>query len=518
MARHFLRLKLALMRGGLSKAGAHGTVAFVFAYLLAVVTGLFFGGLALAFRVAVVHELVPWIPVVFAVLLAAWVLLPIIGMGVEGTLDVDRLSLLPLGPRHLMPGLLLTSMLGFGGVVTTLALLGTVVGLMPLSAVAVCTVGACALLLAVCVASSRLVVSLLSMAARTRRWRDIALTVGPVFAFALQGVRFVDVGDETPTVPGPVRVVTLLLPSGPPAGAAAAAREGRPLVALSYLVVGVAYLAVVLWAWWGVLQRVLTTAEGRPAQAAKRRGALFRGLAALFPRTRIGAVAAKELRVGWREPRQRAARLVVLFPMLLPVFVVGHGAAVVVATAVPVWFLAAAATNQFGFDGPRHWANVAAGDDVRSDLLGKNLAVAAQAALVAAVAGLASAALTGGWARLPVAVALAVAVVGLCLGMGNVTSVVAPVPLPDADTNIWSRGNAGQGMAAMGPNLLTLVTSAAVLGPLGAGALLVDNPVWTVALMGLMVAVGAGSWRWGLRSAVRRSRHRQPELLELLSA
>ncbi|HVF76120.1 MAG TPA: hypothetical protein VM938_13870 [Acidimicrobiales bacterium] len=516
MARHFLRLKLALLRGGLAKSGMQGTVAFVFAYLLAVVTGLFFGGMALFFRAADVDEMVPWLPVAFAVLFTCWVLFPVIGMGTEGTLDVDRLALFPLGPRRLMPGLLLTSAIGFGGVITLLTLVGTTIGLMPVSPAAVLTAAACALLFAMCVASSRLVVTLLSMAARTRRWRDVALTAGPLLAVALQGIRFVEF-EEAPTVPQAVRVVTALLPSGPPASAAAAARQGRPLLALAFLVVGVAYLVVVLHLWWDVLQRVLTTAEGRSTQAAKRRGALFRGLAALFPRTRVGAVAAKELRVGWREPRQRAARLALVFPMLASLVVVSGPSTVVLACAVPVWFLAAAATNQFGFDGARHWANVAAGDDVRSDLLGKNLAVATQAVVVVVVFGALSAALTDGWGRLPVAAGLAVAVVGLSLGLGNVASVVAPVPLPDADSNIWSRGNMGQGMAALGPNLATLAVSALVLGPLATAAVLLDHPAWTVSLTVLTVAVGGGTWQWGLRSAVRRSQDRQPELLEALA-
>lgn len=517
MARHFLRLKLALIRGGLAKAGAYGTVAFVFAYFLAVLAGMTLGGLALAFRAADVDELVPWVPVVFAILFTAWVLFPIMGMGAEGTLDVDRLALFPLQPRQLMPGLVLTSAIGFGGVVTTLTLLGTTVGLMPYSPAAVLTAAACALLFAVCVASSRLVMTLLSMAARTRRWRDVALTAGPLLAVSLQGLRFVELS-ETPTVPQAVRVVVALLPSGPPAAAAAAARQDRPLLAVAFLAVGLAYLAVVLQLWWEALQRVLTTAEGRAAHTTKRRAALFGGLARLLPRTRVGAVAAKELRIGWREPRQRAGRLMLLLPILAPVFLMDGPAAVVLITALPVWFLAAQATNQFGFDGARHWANVAAGDDVGSDLLGKNLAVAVQAAMVVAVLGTISAASTGGWARLPVAVALAVAVMGVSLGMGNVVSVMAPVPLPDADTNLWSRGNMGQGLAAVGPNFLTMAVSFVVLGPLSLAALFVDKPALLAGLSAVMIAVGAGAWQWGLRSAVRRSQGRQPELLEALAA
>lgn len=516
MARHLLRLKLALVRAGLARAGAYGTVAFVFAYLLAVGGGCLFALVLVLFRGVDPGALTQWVGLAFAAMLIGWVVLPLTAAGAEGTLDADALALLPLRAPDLMPGLLLASALGFGGVMTAIMLVGAAVGLAPPSPAAVVTVAACVLQLAVCVATGRLVITVLSMAARKRRWRDVALTVAPLLGVALQGVRFLRI-EETTELPYGLRVATLLLPSGPPSIAAAAARQGRMLFAVVALVVGLAYLAVLLQLWWSAIQRVTTTAEERgPATSGPPRS-LFRGLARWLPRDRVGAVAAKELRVSWREPRQRALRLSLAFPAVAPFFVLHGSDGLVVATVLPAYFLTAGATNQFGFDGARHWANVAAGDDIRRDLLGKNLALAVQVAVVVTVLAAAAVAVTGAWGRLLPALGLAVTVLGLSLGLGNVMSVSVPIPMPDSDTNLWSRGNAGQGMAAVGPAMVVLTVNVAVLVPLAVAAVTVDHPTTVAATVAGMVALGVGAWALGLRAAVRRSKDRQPELLERLS-
>ena len=57
--------------------------------------------------------------------------------------------------------------------------------------------------------------------------------------------------------------------------------------------------------------------------------------------------------------------------------------------------------NQFGLDGAALWSNVAAGNDPRADLIGKNLASMLVMVPLATVSAFVCAAFTHGWAYLP---------------------------------------------------------------------------------------------------------------------
>src|SRR5205807_1047400 len=136
-------------------------------------------------------------------------------------------------------------------------------------------------------------------------------------------------------------------------------RAGRTAAAAGEL--ALAALAVVaLLAWWSAsLERVLTTAEVHAAARRRGRVDLFPRGFGWLPRTRLGAVAAKELRYVGRDPRRRVL-------LALPFFVLGGPLAIVLqhrstggslvlysATVVPV--LALDASNQVGFDGAALW-------------------------------------------------------------------------------------------------------------------------------------------------------------------
>ena len=83
--------------------------------------------------------------------------------------------------------------------------------------------------------------------------------------------------------------------------------------------------------------------------------------------------------------------------------------------------------NQFGLDGAALWSNVAAGNDPRADLNGKNLASLLVMIPLATVSAFVCAAFTGGWAYLPLTLGLAPAIFGVLLGVGDVMSVKVPV-------------------------------------------------------------------------------------------
>ena len=479
MARLFVKLKLKLLRAGIRASGISGLISIILAISLALFFGLAGGLLFSLLRVATRTVAAETVPFAFAGLLLIWVLGPIVSVGSDGTLEVDKLVLFPLRRNQLMPGLLLAAIVGVGGVATVLTLLGSIVGMAPLSPAMAITLLAAVLELAICVAASRLVSTAIS-GAQTRRWRDLALFLGPLIGIGINLVFQFYVrtklqfgstahGERGGAFMTAVRVAVRLLPSGPPAEAMVAARAGSWALAAVELLAGGVYLLGLLGLWWRAIQKVLTTS---PAAAGPRRGRAGGGAAQrpshllprwlpFLPANRVGAVAARELRTVWREPRQRAAMLSSLFPGVLPLLSFGaltsHNHSIVLFAAVPMYMMAATGTNQFGFDGQRHWMNVAAGEDIRSDLRGKNLTRALFAATVGVIAAVGLAAKTGGWEMVIPALALGVAVFGIDMGLANVASIIGAYPMPDTRGNVFSAGSAGQGLAAIGPAFLVLL-------------------------------------------------------------
>ena len=530
MAWVLVRLKFVLLRAGLRTAGIQGTLGAVFALVLALAIGALAGGLFLAVRLLEGRDATDATAGGFALLFLVWSLGPVITAGAEGTLEPHRLSLFPLSARQLLPGLLLAALVGFGGVATVLILVGAIIGMAPASPLVLVTLAAAVCQLLLCAAMSRLLATAISGAARSRRWRDLALIIGPVTALALNvGLQFVSRSFQDGQVvsgrPSPVfetaRAFVRFLPSGPAALAMGNAREGRTLLALISLA-GAITLVVAVTALWGrTLRRVLTSA---PVSGSLQSGAAARALvpawAPFLPRGRVGAVAAKELRLTWRDPRQRVAAFSSVFAGAIPlislrVLSIGSGRLVLLA-AVPAFLFGASACNQYGFDGPAHWTNVVVGGRSGDDILGKNIARTVVAAPLVVVVASALSLLAGDGSYFLAAIALAVAAFGITLGLGNIVSVVAPIALPDSPTNVFSSGNTGQGLAATGPAIGVLLVAAVLMVPLALPLALAGAPGARAAISLVAAAVGAGAWYLGWRSAASRLVGREPELLARL--
>src|SRR3989449_1289916 len=156
MARHFLRLKLTLLRNGLRSNWLRklGIGFSVFAWFWLVVAAL---GLLLASRS---QALV--VPLVFDALFLGWLLLPLLGMGTDETLDPSRLALLPLEGPALMRGLLTASLVGLGPIATLVAFSGVLIRAQPGAAGSLVVGAAVAVGLLVCVVGSRAVTTLFS--------------------------------------------------------------------------------------------------------------------------------------------------------------------------------------------------------------------------------------------------------------------------------------------------------------------------------------------------------------------
>jgi ABC-2 type transport system permease protein len=528
-----VRLKLALLRAGLRSAGIRGVVGGLLALALAIAIGSF-GGIvfALVRFLSPVHATTAT-AAAFAGVFVIWILGPIVTATSEGTLEADKLVLFPLAPSQLMPGLLGGAVLGFGGVATILVLGGAFIGMAPVSPLALVTVLAVVLQLAMCVTCSRLVSTAISGAARNRRWRDIALFVGPLLAISINlafqvGVRssFNPTAARTGWHPSPwlrtLGAVSRFLPSGMPALAAGYAREGRAALAVLFLLLAAAVLAVALIGWHAVLQRTLTSASVGASRAMEKRGRrpLFPRLVSWLPRDRVGAVAAKDLRLLWRDPRQRASLMGSLFGSIVPLVslrtLTFHSPAAVLIAAAPAYFIGITTINFYGYDGAAHWTNVAAGDNARADLVGKNVArvIVMTPLVVAAVAVLAWRA--GSVTYVGPAIALAIAAAGIAMGIGNVVSVRSPYPMPQSTSNVFSSGNTGRGLALALPVFASMAVGVVVVGPIAAAMILWHGLLARLVTSALAFAVGAVAFAGGLRIAVSWSAPRQAELLAAL--
>lgn len=530
MAGVFFRLKLALIRNGLR--GSPLRVAG-FAVVAAWAGAVALLGFSLLAHPPADPPNRADLPVAaFALVFLGWVVLPVIGYGLDETLDPSRLALLPLRRRQLMTGLVVASSVGVAPVATLLGLSGAVPGYGRGLGGRAVVAAAVAVEFALCVTGARAVTTALSRALRSRKGRDTWLVALPLFLLvsSLLALAARPLGPRASNQAVAELVAVLRwLPPGFAGHAAHLAEQGRLGAALRDLVVPAAAALGLVLLWMRNLERLAHSSE----PVAHRRGSTLEarpdtvlGLFPArwpFPRDRRGAVAVKDLRYLWREPMLRAQRGMTL------IFAVGAVASValvprlqgpeaVLNAAAFAWLFSLNAVNQFAADRAAYWMHAAAPGDPRADLLGKNLAgVLLYGALFLVVAP-AIAALSGGWAYLPLAVCLVVGLFGISFGVGNVASVRLPIPMPDSSTNLWaSRGDQGCGTGLV--MQLVFVLNVALAAPVGAlvfaGVRFWRPLLWVAAAFAL--AYGLLVYRAGLGLAAAWLRDHQPELLENLS-
>jgi len=538
----FVRLKLRLIRNGLRGNRFRG-VGLIFGSLFAAqfaVAG--FAALAVpqTSRPAQSHAAIPVL--ICTVLVMGWMLLPTFGFGLDETLDPARLTLLPLRRRNLMAGLAAASAIGIAPVATVLMLCGALVGYGDGVLGRLVVGAAVATEVALCLVGARAVTTGVARLLRSRKARDVTVIflalAGATLGLAGQAVRFL----AKPIAQGTAsRLVQVLgwLPPGMVGRAMVQADGGHLLPAVGLLVPPLGLLALFTWWWATSLERLLTTAEvsvgprrrvrrslpditrGRSAEAVPHARMLDR-VARILPKDRRGAVALKDLRYLWREPSFRAQRI--MTTMFAVAAIIGavvlrdlrRPEAVLVSAGLAWWFNLNA-INQFGVDRGAYWMNVVAAGDPRHDVIGKNLAVALVNAPVFVVVALALAAITGGWLYVPLALCLAVGLLGASFGLGNVSSVRLAQPMPESMTNPWA-GRSGQGCGTALIMIVVLMMNFVLVSPLAA-LVAIGLTVWRPLLViaaPVAILYGWVLYRLGLGIASAWLRDHQPELLEAL--
>ncbi|MBX6722365.1 MAG: ABC transporter permease, partial [Dactylosporangium sp.] len=318
----FARLKLRVMRNSL-----RGQAWRVALFILGGLGGLYLAGVGfvtfLFSGVADRSEFALLVPVFGGgALVLGWLFVPLVWTGVDETLDPTRFALLPLPRRTLLSGLLVGALLGIPAIATLITTTGLVAGAALRGGLAAALVQALGVLLGLllCVTVSRAVTSAFASLLRARRTRDLAAVVlallaallGPLqigIMTAVTGARLEDL----------TRIARVLgwTPLGAPYLVGFDVADGRVGAAVARLAITVATIALLL-AWWSrtLESAMVGHASGGVAQA--RRGTpggavaqLYPRLLAWLPRSRFGALIAREVRYWWRDPRRRAGLITI---------------------------------------------------------------------------------------------------------------------------------------------------------------------------------------------------------------
>jgi ABC-2 type transport system permease protein len=524
VARQFARLKLRLVRNGLR--APQYAILFSIGAVGAGVLALF-GFAALAVLRHDAHA-ADTTMVIFAAVTLVWTVVPLLGFGTDETLDPQRLALLPLTPGQLLRGLLVAALVGVAPAATLLALSGAIVGMSSgvVSALLIALAVVATLLL--CVVASRTLIALLAPLLRSRRGRDLLVMTITLGVFVPQSFRLLSArsGGDSDHVIAEIADRVRYTPFGWGGLAVTEAGQGHLAASLAALAAVAAVVAILLWIWMRVIPRALTSADAvAPAKSrSRRRGTLIPAVFPFLSRNRTGATTAKDLRYYVRDPRRRGPLIAALIVPGLFLFGTLRNASARPASATLLALVAllpasGLTLNQFGLDGKALWMLVVSGNNARADILGKNLATVVLVAPLVAVPALATAAVTHGWAYVPMTIGLAPGMLGVILAVGNIVSVYAPYALPDRRNPLAA--NPGQGcvggLAALGAlmidTIILIPVGIVVAATLHAFAL----PAASVVAIGFASVYGFVVWSLGSGIAARRVQWRMPELLEAIS-
>lgn len=507
MAWLFVRLKLSLLAGSLRGDDRRRT-----GFVASVIGATIFAALGCAGLAAMRGQgeiATDSGIVVFAALGISWTMIPLVSFGVDETLDPTRLALLPLTRAQMFRGMLAASVTG-PWPLATLAVLGGGAAGLSRGPVSVLVGAVCApLTLVLYVAASRACTTAMSNLLRSRRGRDLGMAVALLIMLSFQTVSALASSGVTTGSDAVGRAADVLrwLPPGMAAHAVGAAAVGRYGLALAEVAAVAAVTAALLWLWMAALGRALVTADASSQLSGRVR------LGGWYPRGRTGAIASKELRYAWRDPRRRMTWLsAVGMTVILTV------TSVSTSTFFPVFMTAmvigVSGANSFGNDGPALWMNaIVTGTrrDLRADLAGKNIAAAVLGVVIVLLVSVISGTRHGDPAGLARIVLAGWGVLGVGIGVATIVSVMLPYAVPERRGNVLGHPGVGKGgvafAAAMSSTALTVVLSL----PIVVGLALEGTVAWASAaaapVYGTLLA-------WGARVlAARFGLDRLPEIL-----
>ncbi|MDX3094490.1 transporter [Streptomyces sp. ME01-24h] len=516
----FVRLKLSVLRNGLRQSTGR-TVGWIFGTLASLLLAL---GMVVGLVLLRGNQYAPSVAIGVGVVLGVgWAVMPLFVFGGDDTLDPTRLSMLPLRAWPLVRGLLVSSLVGVGPLVTLLAVAGAAVAVTADAGSVVAAVLAVPLTVLLCVALSRAVAAANTRLLTSRRGRDLAVLSGVLIAV---GGQLVNLGvNALASERGLERfsaftVALRWVPSASALDAVRSAAKGSYGLAVAEIAWTGAVLGLVLVWWHASLDRLMTRPDSSTLQAGPSsvRTARFR----VLPEGRTGTVMERQFRYGWRDPRTKAAWATALaVGLLLPlVAAVQHGSVYTACWAAGL--LGLQMYNQFGMDGSAFWtvaATISSRADAYAELRGRALAIAVLGVPYVAVVTVGAALTLGRADALAETLGLSFALLGALVATGAWASVRFPYSMPQ-ENRFGSAAAPGQTSLAwlslVGGALTGAVITLPVLG------LLVwlhvsgrHGALWLVLPLGCLY--GAAFAVVGVRTAAPRLLGRLPEVLTAVS-
>jgi ABC-2 type transport system permease protein len=517
---HIVGLKWLLLRNGLRRSTPQ-----LVGLILAGVYGLGVLGRGLvwlvALRAAPPEEAWIAITLVGSAVTLGWALIPIIAYGMDDTLDPARFATLPVPRRQLVPGLLVSSLVGVPAVVTTILAFATVVIWWDSAPAMVVAPVAAVVGVLTCVALGRVTSEAFVAMFRHRSGRRVLslLMVLVAATLWLAGASMM----ERLSAPGfPAQAADVLgwTPLGLAWSAPADVASGAILTGLLRLVLAGAVLLVALLGWdvllRGALENPRATSGGR---ASTRDPGL--GSFGWLPATPTGAVAARAITSWRRDPRyvsSGALMLVLPLGLLLPA-VTGGSSIWTLAMAPAAGFMLGWSThNDIAYDGTAFWGHLATGVSGRADRIGRLAPTAMLASVLLPAYATVGCAVTGLWSLWPALFGVGLGLLLTGFGVASVMSALQPHPVPGPGENPFG--------APPGSSALTIVMQAGA----GATVVVLNLPLLGVGIgalaghvlmgwlcLGLALVFGSaalvlGTW-WGARVYERHA----PELLADLS-
>ncbi|MDN5761962.1 MAG: hypothetical protein L0H41_06565 [Microlunatus sp.] len=520
-----VRLKLTLLRNALRRS-VWRMVGLIFGlvYALGVVLMAVVGLIALRWTSI---ELTADVTVLaFALLTLGWLLLSLLVFGIDETIDPSRFALLPVRARDIMPGLLVSGLVGSTGIATALVAFGLVLTWARTPAPAMAAVVVLPIGVATCFLLSRAGTAAFSSVLSSRRFRDFAFVglallgmsigiganlIGALVGSDFQGLR---------VVLAKVAAAAGWSPFGWAWAVPADVAQGRWLVAGLRLVLAVGF-AVVLWlVWQHYLDRRLT----EPVEASRRTGRIRGGtvIERLYPATPAGGVAARTLRYWRRDPRYVAGIAGFLIgPVILMVVQVsnpgGQRLVAAFAPAVLCWLLGSSLAQDLSYDGSALWLHATTGMRGADDRVGRVLSTLTVFAPLVVLLIIAALVVSGDWTLWVSVVAVSVTLGLTSLGVGSYVGSLWQWPAPPPGSNPFAKGQSGglPALAAFGVTsfatlVLSLPTVALVIASAWYGAL-----AWLALAVGIVVGLIV-LWQGIVRGGAMLDR-RWPEVLSAVS-
>ena len=439
-----------------------------------------------------------------------WMTLPVLLFPLDETLSPAKFALQPISTRSLVAGLTAAGIVT-PPIVVPLVLIAANLGVFLHAGGAVIALPGSLMLLVLLVMSTQVFSAVVTAILRTRHGRDLIFLIIGSLGFGVfytqqriaQAVG--ELGLEGAVLSHTLSPISWLLPPVAAQQAIVHSAQGRTLAALAALgalAAAAVWVIVIGWVWARVVSWLITTPEA-PVRLSR---TTSQGLLVRARWSTVSAIAAKELRFYFRDPRMRMVWTggVVFLGIIAASLMVGSAQLDIVrespwitltAPAIVLFVGLPIALNQYGWERNAASFLFALPVTAKQLMLGKNIASATALAVEAIVLSLLFAAVSSGWSMLVFAPFLITTAILCQLAIGNVVSVLTPMRLPPVGTDLFAQATE-QGCLALVSQMGAFAVIGLLMVPPAAAFALMAN--FGVDALRFRIGFTLGSLVWGL--------------------